>query len=194
MDLDRTTLEGEYLRLEPLSKEAHLDALQAAGSDATTVRWFRTQLSTADHMREWVEDAIDAREQGTALPFVHVHQESERIIGSTRFGNIAPVDDRVEIGWTWLTPAHQRTPANTEAKFLMLRHAFETWDCRRVEFKTDTRNQRSRNALERIGATEEGVLRQHMNTHTGIRDTVYFSILDTEWPAIKRELHDKLRN
>ena len=192
MDVEPITLEGTYVRLEPLSEERHLDGLQETGSDPAIFRWFRESLDEPGRMQQWVEDAIKAREAGTALPFATVHQASDTVVGSTRFGNIAPRHDRVEIGWTWLTPDRQRTPANTEAKYLMLCHAFETWGCMRVEFKTDARNRASRAALERIGATEEGMLRQHMNTHSGIRDSVYFSIVDTEWPLVKANLYEKL--
>lgn len=192
MDLEPIALEGDHVRLEPLSKEAHLDGLREAGSDPTIFRWFRRSLSDDGAMGRWVEAAIESREDGTALPFATVHRASDTVIGSTRFGNAVPDHDRVEIGWTWITPDHQRTPANTEAKYLMLRHAFETWGCRRVEFKTDTRNRKSRAALERIGATEEGTLRQHMNSHSGIRSTVYFSILDTEWHRVEAALRETL--
>lgn len=121
-----------------------------------------------------------------------MHQDPGAAIGSTRFGNIAPEHRRVEIGWTWLTPSQQRTKANTEAKYLMLSHAFEEWDCVRVELKTDSRNQPSIDAIRRIGATKEGTLRKHMQSHQGVRDTVYFSIIDDEWDDVKRDLETKL--
>lgn len=186
-----TTLEGEYIRLDPLSLD-HLEELQEVGNDSKIFRWFSKDRSSPGMMREFVEEALDAQEDGSALPFATVLQETNEAIGSTRFGNITPTHQRAEIGWTWLTPDQQRTPANTEAKYLMLRHAFEEWDCLRVELVTDSRNRQSREAIKRLGATEEGTLRQHVQAHQGLRDTVYFSILDTEWPTVKRNLGEKL--
>lgn len=178
MDLEPVTLKGETIRLEPLTV-SHLDDLVAA-AEPGVFEWFTSDLSSRDAMRTWVENALAARDAGTALPFATVHCESGRVIGSTRFGNAAPAHRRIEVGWTWLTPSYQRTAANTEAKYLMLRHAFETWECVRLELKTDTRNERSRDAIRRLGATEEGVLRSHMQTPQGTRDTVYYSILREE--------------
>lgn len=192
MNVEPVTLEGEYIRLEPLSVEAHLDDLQRAGAHAEIFRWFVEDHSSPAAMREFVESALAAQEAGTALPFATVLRETGEAVGSTRFGNVAPEHRRAEIGWTWLTPDQQRTPANTEAKYLMFGHAFEEWGCRRVELKTDARNRRSREAIERVGATEEGTLREHMQTHQGPRDTVYFSVLADEWPSVKRDLEAKL--
>lgn len=192
MDVEPIALEGEHVRLEPLSIDDHLDGLQRSGADRELFRWFAEDHSSPAAMRAFVDGALAAQAAGTALPFATVRQDSDRVIGSTRFGNVAPEHRRVEIGWTWLAPSHQRTAANTEAKYLMLRHAFEAWDCARVELKTDSRNGRSRAAIERIGATEEGTLRKHMQTHRGPRDTVYYSIVDDEWPAVKRDLERKL--
>lgn len=192
MDVEPITLRGEYVRLEPLTVDDHLEELQEAGAHPELFRWFTRDWSSPGGIREFVEAALDAREGGTALPFATVLQDSGEAIGSTRFGNVAEQHRRVEIGWTWLTPDQQRTPANTEAKYLMLSHAFEEWDCVRVELKTDSRNRKSREAIERIGATEEGTLRRHMQTHQGTRDTVYFSVLDDEWPSVKRDLEEKL--
>lgn len=192
MNVGPVTLRGEYVRLEPLSIEAHLEDLKAAGAHPELFRWFSRDWSASEAMREFVETALDARDRGTALPFATVRQETDEAIGSTRFANIVPAHRRVEIGWTWLTPDEHRTPANTEAKYLMLAHAFEEWDCARVELKTDSRNHRSRAAIERIGATEEGTLRKHMQIHTGVRDTVYYSVLDDEWHSVKRDLERKL--
>jgi RimJ/RimL family protein N-acetyltransferase len=192
MEIEPVTLQGEYIRLEPLSLDEHLDDLVAAGADPNLFKWFPKDRSSPDEMRAFVEDALSAQERGTALPFATVLQDADEAIGSTRFGNIVPEHHRVEIGWTWITPSQQRTTANTEAKYLMLAHAFEEWNCVRVELKTDARNQRSIDAIRRIGATEEGTLRKHMQTHQGRRDTVYFSILDEEWPAVKSMLESKL--
>lgn len=192
MQPEPTTLHGEAIRLEPLTLEDHLEELQTVGAHPELFQWFLKDRSTPEAMREFVEEALAAQKRGTALPFAIVLHETDDVIGSTRFGNIAPEHSRVEIGWTWLTPRHQRTRANTEAKYLMLSHAFEEWDCRRVEMKTDSRNQQSIDAIKRIGATREGTLRKHLQTHQGTRDTVYFSILDDEWEAIKQDLEQKL--
>ncbi|MFB6183537.1 MAG: GNAT family N-acetyltransferase [Haloarculaceae archaeon] len=192
MDVTPVTLDGDYVRLEPLSLDDHLDGLQEAGAHPGLFRWFPKDRSSPDAMRAFVEEALAAQRAGTALPFATVLQETDEVIGSTRFGNVAPEHRRVEIGWTWITPSHQRTPANTEAKYHMLAHAFEQWECVRVELKTDARNRQSIDAIRRIGATEEGTLRKHMQTHQGPRDTVYFSVLDDEWPAVKRDLEAKL--
>jgi RimJ/RimL family protein N-acetyltransferase len=192
VNVQPVTLEAEYIRLESLSLEDHLDDLQAAGSDPSIFRWFADDYSTPAGMRTFVTEALAAQEAGTAHPFATVLQETGEVIGSTRFCNIRPDSQRVEIGWTWLTSQQQRTPANTEAKYLMLRHAFEQWDCVRVEFETAAGNERSREALERIGATEEGVLRKHMLIQGTPQDGVFFSILDTEWPAVKRDLEAKM--
>jgi RimJ/RimL family protein N-acetyltransferase len=144
-------------------------------------------------MREYLDTALVARDVGTAVPFATVARETGEVIGSTRFGAIAPEHGRVELGWTWIARPWQRTAVNTEAKWLMLRHAFEVWGCTRVEFKTDGRNARSRAAILRLGATEEGVLRRHTRTAAGyLRDTVYFSILEDEWPAVSDRLQARL--
>jgi RimJ/RimL family protein N-acetyltransferase len=131
---------------------------------------------------------------GTALPFATVHLDSGQVVGSTRFMNIDQANRRVEIGATWIAAPWRRTAVNTEAKYLMLRHAFGTWKCLGVELKTDSMNQRSRQAILRLGAKEEGTLRKHMLTWNGRqRDSVYFSILDTEWPGVKADLERKLQ-
>jgi RimJ/RimL family protein N-acetyltransferase len=140
-----------------------------------------------------VDKAFEEQERGESIVFATVERGSGRTIGSTRFMNIDRVNRRVEIGSTWITPAWQRTVVNTEAKYLMLRHAFEVWQCIRLELKTDALNQKSRNAILRIGAKEEGTLRRHLLTWTGrVRDTVYFSILDYEWPEVKAKLEARL--
>jgi RimJ/RimL family protein N-acetyltransferase len=145
-------------------------------------------------MRKYIETAMLWREQGTAIPFATVEQATGRIAGSTRFANVDYPNRRGEIGWTWIAPPWQRTAVNTEAKYLMLRHAFETLGFLRVELKTDSLNQRSRDAILRLGAKEEGTFRNHMVCADGrIRHSVYFSIIDSEWPNVKRELERKLR-
>ena len=186
------TLEGRHVRLEPLSL-AHQDGLCAVGLDAELWRWAQTSLATPADMRAYIETALTWQAQGTALPFAIVARATGQVVGSTRYANIERADRRLEIGWTWIARAAQRTPVNTEAKYLLLRHAFEVLGCNRVEFKTDVLNERSRAALLRIGAKQEGVLRSHMITASGrVRDSVYFSIVAAEWPAVKAGLEEKL--
>lgn len=185
-------LEGRTVRLEPLSLTHHA-ALCAVGLEGDVFRWFPVVVHTADDMRSYIEGALREQEAGVSLPFVTIEKRSGQPIGSTRYMNIDRAHRRLEIGSTWLAPAWQRTAANTEAKYLMLRHAFEELGCIRVEFKTDSLNERSRNALLRIGAKEEGTLRNHMVTSSGrLRHSVYFSVLDAEWPAVKTALEQKL--
>ena len=186
------TLTGTHVRLAPLTL-SHLDALAAVGLAPELWRLSPRQLETREDMRVYIEEALDELARGVSLPFATVDLASSTVVGSTRFGNIVPAHKRLEIGWTWIAAPWQRTAVNTEAKLLMLRHAFETLGCQRVELKTDSRNVRSQNAMRRIGATEEGTLRKHMLTASGhIRDTVYFSITDDEWPAVEARLTDRL--
>jgi len=190
VQLTPVTLEGRVVRLEPLSLD-HLDGLIAVGLEPELWRLTMSRGRTPEEMREYVEQALAEQRAGSAVPFATVEHASGRVIGSTRFGNIAPSHRRVEIGWTWVAPAWQRTAVNTEAKYLMLRHAFEEWGCIRVEIKTSALNERSRRAILRIGAIEEGTLRQHLITPDGtFRDTVYFSVIDREWPAVKTRLEN----
>jgi RimJ/RimL family protein N-acetyltransferase len=185
-------LEGRIVRLEPLA-ESHHSALCSVGLDSELWRWIPYRVASAVEMLAYIRTALDHQAAGTALPFVTMLRESGQIIGSTRFMNIDAANRRVEIGATWIAQEWQRSAVNTEAKYLMLRHAFETLGCIRVEFKTDALNQRSRRAILRLGAKEEGIFRQHIVTWSGrLRDSVYFSILDSEWPAVKVELERKL--
>lgn len=180
------------MRLEPMLS-GHLDALTAAGGFEELWRLTTTRAVSRDEMSVYMKSALADQSAGSALPFVTVDKASRRIIGSTRFGNIDASNRRAEIGWTWITPEFQRTYVNSEAKYLMLHHAFEVWECVRVELKTDVLNLRSRAAMERIGATEEGILRKHALAQGGrYRDTIYFSILDTEWPAVRERLQSFL--
>ena len=188
MALSPVMLQGEHVRLEPLAK-AHLAALAEAGLDEELWRWIPVPVRTVDEMAAYVETALGEQKRGVSLPFAIVEKATGRAIGSTRYGNIDHTHHRVEIGWTWLAREWQRTAVNTEAKYLLLRHAFETLGCMRVELKTDSLNERSRAAILRIGAREEGIFRNHMITASGrIRHTVYFSIIDSEWPAVKARL------
>ena len=192
MQLQPVTLEGQHVRLEALSL-AHHAALTEVGLDDELWRWIVTPVRTPEDMRSYIETALREQAAGTALPFATVERASGRPIGSTRFLNIDGANRRVEIGATWIAKPWQRTAVNTEAKYLMLRHAFETLGCIRVELKTDSLNERSRKAILRIGAKEEGTFRNHMITSSGrLRHTVYYSIIDSEWPAVKARLLDKL--
>jgi RimJ/RimL family protein N-acetyltransferase len=188
MELTPVTLEGEVVRLEPLGLH-HLEPLAAVGLEPSLWAFTTSRITTREALREYLETALSEQRAGTALPFATVHRASGTVVGSTRFANAVPEHRRLEIGWTWIAPAWQRTAVNTEAKLLMLRHAFERLGARRVELKTNALNMKSRNAMLRIGATEEGTLRQHMlNADGSSRDSVYFSILDKEWPAVKQRL------
>ena len=188
-------LEGQSVRLEPLRHE-HEQIFWDVAKDSLgeTFRWFRDSMRTREDFRTYVEKAFAEQQRGESVAFATVERSSGRVIGSTRYMNIARVHRKTEIGSTWIVPAWQRTAINTEAKYLMLRHAFEEQKCLRVEIKTDVLNQKSRNAILRLGAKEEGTLRKHMVTWSGrVRDSVYFSILDTEWPAVKAALEAKLQ-
>ena len=183
------TLTGRYVRLEPLS-ESHVPDLAVAGNDEGIWRYmlYGTIRTEAD-MRGWVEDILNRQRGGTDLPFAVIHLESGKAIGATRYLDIRPEHRGLEIGGTWYAVVHQRTAVNTECKYLLLRHAFETLGCIRVQFKTDQRNKRSQRALERIGAVREGILRNHMILEDGtFRHSVYFSIIASEWPIIKARL------
>lgn len=194
MIVEPLVLEGKVVTLEPMAVE-HVDALAEVGLEESLWTWIPTVCSTREDMEAYLELALRDQLRGIALPFVTVERASGTVIGSTRFGNIDAANRRAEIGWTWINPAWQRSAVNTEAKFLMLRHAFETWKCNRVELKTDALNEKSRNAILRIGAKQEGIFRRHMVCSTGrLRDTVYFSIIDSEWPEVKGRLEDKLRS
>jgi N-acetyltransferase len=153
------------------------------------------RMETADDMRNWVNDILSRAEKGTDLPFVAIHLSSGRVAGATRYLNIMAQDRGLEIGGTWYGPEFQRTVVNTECKYLLLSHAFETLGCIRVQLKTDLRNERSQKAIERIGAVKEGVLRNHMILPDGrYRHSVYYSILDTEWPGVKKNLIEMLKS
>jgi RimJ/RimL family protein N-acetyltransferase len=190
--VEPVTLTGTVVRLEPLGLE-HLDGLAEVGLDPVLWRWIPFPVRTRDDLKRYIEAALADREAGRAMPFATIEKATDRPIGSSRYGNIDLTNKRVEIGWTWVAPAWQRSAVNTEAKLLMLEHAFERLGCIRVEFKTDALNEQSRNALLGIGARQEGILRQHMVTETPrLRDSVYFSILDSEWPAVKDRLRVRL--
>ena len=184
------TLEAPVVRLEPIRREHEQLFWDVAGNHLEQIfRWIPYPMRTAEDFRQLVDKALAEQDRGESVVFATVERSSGRVVGSTRFMNIDRANRRVEIGSTWIAPAWQRTAINTEAKYLMLRHAFEVWGSIRVELKTDALNQKSRNAILRIGAKEEGTLRRHLVTWTGrVRDTVYFSILDSEWPQVKEGL------
>lgn len=188
------TLEGAVVRLEPIRRE-HADLFwDVAQNDLEDIfRWIPYSVRTREDFHQSVDKALNEQQRGESVVFATVERSSSRTIGSTRFMNIDRANRRVEIGSTWIAPAWQRTAVNTEAKYLMLRHAFQVWGCIRVELKTDALNQKSRNAILRLGAKEEGTLRRHLLTSTGrVRDTVYFSILDHEWPEVKARLEARM--
>ncbi len=186
--LEPVVLEGKEVRLDPL-EAVHCDALSAVGLDPEIWRYTVVNPKTPDDIRDYMESGLRTLRDGTGLPFVTIEKSSGTVVGSTRFGNYDPENRRIEIGWTWIAKPWQRTAINTEAKYLMLSHAFERLGCVRVELKTDVLNEPSRRAMLRIGAREEGVLRKHTRMWTGrYRDTIYYSVLDTEWPEVKNRL------
>lgn len=186
------TLTGPFVRLEPLTL-AHVPALNRVGLDPLLWRWVLTPVGTPDEMHAYVALALDEQRRGASLPFAIVDAATAGVIGCTRYANIEPTHRRLEIGWTWLAVSHQRTAANTNAKRLLLGHAFDVLGAMRVEFKTDGMKAPSRAAIARIGATQEGVFRKHRINPAGeVRDTVWFSILDTEWPGVRAELDARL--
>ncbi len=185
MKIEPVVLEGSSVRLEPMRVD-HLPALIKVGLDESIWKWTTNIVKTEADLERYVRDALAAQLVGSALPMVTIEKGSGKVVGSTRFGNIDTVNRKVEIGWTWITPEFQRTVVNSEAKLLMLNHAFEVWQCVRVELKTDANNVSSRKAILRIGAVEEGKLRNHMITESGrFRDSVFFSIIESEWETVK---------
>jgi N-acetyltransferase len=188
------TLEGSAVCLEPIRRDHATLFWEIAKNDVEDIfRWIPYPMRTPEDFQKLIDKAFEEQERGESVAFATVERKSGKTIGSTRFMNIDRTNQRVEIGSTWIAPAWQRTAANSQAKYLMLRHAFEVWKCIRVELKTDALNQKSRNAILRIGAKEEGTLRRHLMTWTGrVRDTVYFSILDSEWPEVKLRLEEYL--
>jgi N-acetyltransferase len=194
MEIHSVTLTGYTVRLEPLSM-THLADLTTAGDDPTIWQYMRYGMVTnEDKMRDFIATLLEHQRKATDLPFATIHLPTNRAVGMTRFLDIQPQNRSVEIGGTWITPAFQRTPVNTEAKFLMLQHAFESLGCVRVQLKTDLRNVRSQRAIERLGALREGVLRDHMILPDGtLRSSVFYSILASEWPAVKEHLQASLK-
>jgi RimJ/RimL family protein N-acetyltransferase len=188
------TLNGKHVRLEPLAPSDIPRLWAAAAADTADIfRWYTHPVPNEAAMRAWVEKALDEQQRDLSVPFVTIDQQSNEVVGSTRFFGIDRENRNLEIGYTWLAPRFQRTALNTEGKYLMLRHAFEEMGCVRVQLKTDALNAKSRAAIARIGGKEEGTLRAHLIRHDGsLRDSVLFSILASEWPDVKRRLESRL--
>jgi N-acetyltransferase len=192
MDLVPTTLRGVHATLEPLDR-SHEQALNDAANDGELWRSTVTTVPSQETMPRFIETALSVQRSGTGLPFVIVQNSTGKVVGTTRFYQAEPAYRTVEIGYTWLAKSAQRTGVNTDAKLLLLTHAFETWRCIRVSFITNVLNHQSRNAILRLGAKEEGVMRNHMIMPDGrYRDTVLFSIIESEWSDVKARLESKL--
>lgn len=191
--IEPVTLVGKHVRLEPMT-EAHIPGLTQIGVGQTFWDFMLYgNMQTEADMQNWVRDIIGRGEKGTDLPFVAIHLASGRVAGATRYLNIMPKDRGLEVGGTWYGTEFQRSPVNTECKYLLLKHAFETLGCIRVQLKTDLRNERSQKAIERIGAKKEGVLRNHMILPDGrYRHSVFYSILDMEWGEVKQRLEEMM--
>lgn len=191
--VSRVTLQGKYVRLEPLS-EAHIPGLTRIGVGQDFWHFMLYgEMNTEADMRGWVLDIMAREKKGADLPFAVIHLESGKVAGATRYLNIVPKDRGLEIGGTWYGMEFQRTAVNTECKYLLLSHAFETLNAIRVQIKTDSRNERSQRAIERLGAKWEGVLRNHMILPDGyIRHSVFYSIIDSEWADVKKNLEGML--
>ena len=194
MKIEPVTLVGRSVRLEPML-EAHAAELAEVGLDEGIWQFMLYgEMKTPADLAAWVRDILQRQTRGTDLPFTVFHQQSGKAIGATRYLNIELNNRSLEIGGTWYGTAYQRTAVNTECKYLLLRYAFETLGCVRVQFKTDLRNERSQRAIERLGAVKEGVLRNHMILPDGgLRHSVFYSILPEEWPAVKARLEGWLK-
>ena len=192
MRLEPVTLEGTHVRLEPLAPQ-HLDGIVRAGEDDAVWTWLPYRPTTRAEYEAWLNDALAAQAKDQQLPFATIDRATGDVVGSTRIFFFYPPDRRVEIGGTWLAPSAQRTPINTESKLLLLTHCFDVLRCVRVELKTDARNTNSRRAIARIGAKYEGIMRKHMLTRGGYhRDSVYYAIVDDDWPDVRRRLEELL--
>ncbi len=193
IDLRPITLEGNVVRLVPLS-EAHAPGLAEVGLEPEIWRhMLYGNVDNEEKLLAFVQDLLGRQAKGTDLPFTVIYRETGKPIGCTRYLSIDMRNRSVEVGGTWYGPAYQRTAVNTECKYLLLRHAFEVWDCIRVQLKTDLNNTRSQAAIERIGAVKEGVLRNHMIRPDGtIRHSVIYSVIDSDWPQVKARLESLL--
>ncbi len=187
-----TILAGETIALEPLA-ERHWPALLAVGLAPEIWEWTIDRIEVEADLRRWFEGALRAGQEGRAVPFATVLVDSGRVVGSTRFGSLDAHNRHVEIGWTWVAPAWQRTGVNPAAKYLMLEHAFEVWGCHRVELKTDALNSQSRGAMLRLGARPEGIFRNYQVRQDGrVRDTAWYAVLAEDWPEVKAGLQRRL--
>jgi RimJ/RimL family protein N-acetyltransferase len=194
LEIAPVTLDGTRVRMEPLALERHRDGLFEIGLDPDLWRWTQTIVRAPEDLARYLDDALREQKEGRSIPFATIDKASGRVAGCTRYGSIDRRNRRVEIGWTWVGRPFQRTHVNTEAKYLMMRHAFETLGCARVELKTNVLNRRSRDAMLRIGCVEEGVLRKHAVNDDGVwRDTIFYGVLDTEWPAVRARLVGMMR-
>lgn len=193
LQIQPVTLTGKLVRLEPLGA-GHAQELFEAAQDSDIWAYMPANLSgSLTDMHAWITQALDGQEAGTELPFAIRGLASGRLCGSTRYMEITPAHHGLEIGWTWLGASARRTGINTECKYLLLQHAFETLGAIRMQFKTDSRNLRSQNAIERIGGVREGVLRNHRILSSGYyRHSMYFSIIESEWPEVKANLLRKM--
>ena len=186
--IEPVNLGSDLVTLEPL-QPSHADALAAASSDGDLWRLWYTSVPQPDAVSDWIATALANREQHKELPFVVRHNPSDTIVGSTRYCHVDAANRRLEIGHTWYARSRQRSALNTRCKLLLLQHAFETLDAIAVEFRTHWHNRRSRTAIARLGAKQDGVLRNHQLAAGGsYRDTVVFSIIESEWPAVKQNL------
>jgi len=193
MEIRPVELIGRHAKLVPML-ESHVDALFEAGKYPEIWKYMPVKVETKGDMVLLVQHALDARDEGTELPFVIIEPEENKVVGSTRFLDISVEHRHLEIGWTWLTPQMWGTSVNMECKYLLLSHCFEKLGTIRVQLKTDARNLRSQRAIERIGAVREGVLRRHRIVYDGyVRDSVYYSIIDCEWPFVKNRLQRLMR-
>lgn len=194
MKIEPVTLTGRVVRLEPLRIE-HTAELYEAGRDPGIWTYLSVKPPTSQtEMEQLVLGALREQEAGECLPFATIDLASGRVVGQTRYLSIVPQDRGLEIGWTWLSPSVQRTGINTECKYLLLRHAFEVLGAIRVQLKTHHLNLKSQRAIERLGAVKEGILRNHKITLDGsYRHSVYYSVIESEWPQVRAGLEAKMR-
>lgn len=191
--IEPVALTSSKVVLEPLAFE-HASGLSEAVKDGVLWKLWFTNIPAPEKVDEYIKTALDLRENAGWMPFIVREKVSNKIIGSTRYCNVDEVNQRLEIGYTWYSESYQRTAVNTECKYLLLSHAFEKLDAIAVEFRTHWHNLKSRAAIARLGAKQDGVLRNHQRSADGIyRDTVVFSIIDQEWSAVKRALEFKLQ-
>lgn len=192
--LIETELNGDVVKLIPLQRKHRNDLLNAAADGALWNLWY-TSVPSEKTIDNYIDVVLREKEEDKALPFVVIDKKTDTIIGTTRYCNVVPNHRRLEIGYTWYAKSYQKTAVNTTCKLLLLTHAFEYLDCIAVEFRTNWHNQASRNAIARLGAKQDGILRNHQIDTEGIlRDTVVFSITREEWKAVKRSLQHKLKS